>query len=50
MHRGHAGALRVHAVRFAPLEAFGSLSRAESLTSVACAAAGYGIYRYYSQE
>jgi hypothetical protein len=47
---GHAGSFRIHAIPFAPLEAFGSLSRAEALTTVAFAAAGYGAYSYYNRQ
>ncbi len=41
---GHAGALRIHGVPFAPLEAFQSLTFAESAFTVGVGLSAFGIY------
>ncbi len=41
---GHSAALRIHAVPLAPLEAFGSLSRAETLFTISLGGAGLAAY------
>ena len=45
---GHGGALRFHGIPFAPLEAFGSLSRGEAITTVIFGVGGYWIYEYFN--
>jgi hypothetical protein len=45
---GHANALRIHAIPFAPLEAFGSMSAAEGVTTLLTLGAGGGGYYFFT--
>lgn len=45
---GHGGAFRFHGIPFAPIEAFGSLSRGETITTIIFGIGGYGIYEYFN--
>jgi hypothetical protein len=45
---GHGGALRLHGIPFAPIEAFGSLTAGESVTTIIFGIGVYSIYEYFN--
>ena len=45
---GHGAALRLHGIPFAPIEAFGSLTAGESVTTIIFGIGVYSIYEYFN--
>jgi large repetitive protein len=45
---GRGGALQFHGIPFAPIEAFGSLSRGEAITTIIFGVGAYGTYEYFN--